>query len=228
MGGFFDWVGDVASDIWGGISSTAGDIWGGISGLFGAGEDTGDVGGVFGEPSWPDVSWPEVGFPSGGGQTWPAPSPPGPADVVLRGDDMNGYGGGGMVPVGVGGAVAAGGLWLGSLLARSLGRGAAGAVFSATNGVRVRMSQLWPLVKRYGSEAVAAGLGISAGALGTLLATPEALHGRSGRRGRGKGISARDVKTTRRTLKTIRKLYHMMPTRRSSSSGYRPYYRRRR
>jgi hypothetical protein len=142
---------------------------------------------------------------------------------------MNGYGGGGMVPTaGIGAMAAAGGVWLGSLLARSLGRGAAGAVFSAANGVRVRMSQLWPLVKRYGSEAVAAGLGISAGALGTLLATPEALHGRSGRRGRGKGISARDVKTTRRTLKTIRKLYHMMPTRRASSSGYRPYYRRRR
>jgi len=92
----------------------------------------------------------------------------------------------------------------------------------------VRMAQLWPLVRRYGPEAVAAGLGISAGALGTLLSPPEAIHGRGGRRGRGRGISARDVKTTRRTLKAIKKLYFMMPTRRASSAPHRHYYRRRR
>lgn len=130
-----------------------------------------------------------------------------------------------MQPVALGGAVAAGGMWLGSLLARGFGGAARGAIFTAANGVRVRMGQLWPLVRRYGAETVAGGLGIGLGALGTLLATPEALSGRGGRRGRGKGISARDVKTTRRTLKTIRKLYHMMPTRRASSSG-RYYYRR--
>lgn len=135
--------------------------------------------------------------------------------------------GGGMMQVGgAGAAVAAGGLWLGSLLARGFGGAARGVIFTAANGVRVRMAQLWPLVKRYGAEAVAGGLGIGLGALGTLLSTPEALHGRAGRRGRGRGISARDVKTTRRTLKTIKKLYFMMPTRRASSAPSRYYYRR--
>lgn len=121
------------------------------------------------------------------------------------------------------GAVAAGGIWLGSLLARTLGRGAAGAVFTAANGVRVRISQLWPLVRRYGPQSVAGGLGITVGALGTLLMQPGA---RTGARRRARGITGRDVKTTRRTLKTIRKLYAMMPTR-PARSGYRRSYRRR-
>lgn len=140
----------------------------------------------------------------------------------------NGFGGGGgMVQTGgMGAAVAAGGMWLGSVLARRFGGSAANAVFTAANGVRVRMAQLWPLVRRYGPQTVAAGLGVGAAELATLLAAPEAISGRSGRRGRGRGISARDVKTTRRTLKTIKKLYGMMPTRPSSSRGSGRYYRR--
>lgn len=99
-------------------------------------------------------------------------------------------------------AIAAGGIWLSSLLARSLGRGAAGAVFTAANGVRVRLVQLWPLVRRYGWQAVAGALGITAGALGTLLA--EASQHRPRRRRRG--ISYADISRTRRTIKTLRKM----------------------
>lgn len=123
----------------------------------------------------------------------------------------------------VGAAAAAGAVWLGSLLSR--GASAAGAIFRGANGVSVRMAQLWPYVKKYGPFAVATGLGISAQQLATLLENAPRSGGGRGRRGRG--ISARDVKTTRRTLKTIRKLYHMMPTRRVSGGGG-GYYRRRR
>jgi len=111
---------------------------------------------------------------------------------------------------------------LGSLLARA--GGAAGAIFRGANGVTVRMSQLWPYVRKYGPVAVYTGLGISAAQLATLL--EQAPKGGGGR-GRGRGISARDVKTTRRTLKSIKKLYHMMPTRPSSGGG-RYYYHRHR
>lgn len=219
MGDLFGDIGDFFGDVWGGVTGAASDIWEGVSGLFGGG-DSGGAGigipeGIGDWGSWGDIpgyggEGPDL-FPQAGGE-----------DILIRGDaGMNG-----MQPVGfpLAGAVAAGGVWLSSVLGRALGAGAAGAVYTAANGVRVRMAQLWPLVRRYGSQAVAGGLGISLGALGTLLTQPEALQGR-GRRGRGKGITARDVKTTRRTLKTIRKLYHMMPTRRVMP--YRGgYYRR--
>lgn len=121
-------------------------------------------------------------------------------------------GGGGMVQTG--GPLAAGAIWLGSYLARAIGR--SGAVFQAANGIRVRLTQLWPLVRKYGPGAVAGGLGISIGSLGTLLMQAPT----SGHRRRSRGISARDVKTTRRTLRSIKKLYRMMPTRPSSGRGY--------
>lgn len=113
-------------------------------------------------------------------------------------------GNGGMMPTGaLGGAVAAGGIWLGSYLARAFGRSAAAAVYTAANGIRVRISQLWPLVRRYGPETVAGALGITIGGLGTLLMQPGA---RTGTRRRARGITARDVKTTSRTIKKLRKL----------------------
>jgi hypothetical protein len=218
MGDFWDSFTGAASDIWGGITGAASDVFSGITGIFG---DEGSAEGIF--DSLPSVDIP--GF--GGGDFGPQA---GPADVVMGSDGMNGNGDGGMVQAAWPAAAAAGAISLGALLARTFGRGAAGAIFTAANGVRVRMGQLWPLVRRYGSQAVAGGLGLSAGSLATLLMTPEALHGRSGRKGRGRGISARDVKTTRRTLKQIRRIYGMMPKRATSwggGGGYRPRsYRR--
>jgi len=224
MGDFFESVGDVFGSIWDAGSSAVGSVWSGISGLFGesdsGGTDFGVPEGIGDWGAWPDIP----GFGGEGPDLYPQA---GAGDVIWGSDSMNGNGGS-MQTVGWPAAAAAGGIWLGSLLTRALGAGAAGAVYTAANGVRVRMSQLWPLVRKYGSQAVAGGLGISAGALGTLLAQPEAIHAR-GRKGRGRGISGRDVKTTRRTLKTIRKLYHMMPTRRvyGGGGGYRRSYRRR-
>jgi hypothetical protein len=131
-------------------------------------------------------------------------------------------GNGGMMQAAWPAAVAGAAVSLGALLARA--GGAASAIFRGANGVTVRMAQLWPLVRKYGPVAVYTGLGISAAQLATLLEqAPKSGGGRG--RGRGRGISSRDVKTTRRTLKTIRKLYHMMPTRRAATP-YRSYRRR--
>jgi hypothetical protein len=136
---------------------------------------------------------------------------------------MDDYGGE-MVPTmgSVGGAIAAGGVWLGTFLARSLGRGAASAVFTAANGIRVRLSQLWPLIRRYGAQNVAGALGITVGALGTLAMQAP----RGGVRKRARGISARDVKTTRRTIRTLKKLVRMSGIRMGGGGG-RGYYPRR-
>jgi hypothetical protein len=116
----------------------------------------------------------------------------------------------GMMPVGIGGAVGTTvggvGLWLGSFLARAFGGAAKAAVFTAANGLRVRFSQLWPLVRRYGPETVASALGITVGALGTMLMDPRATQGKRKRR---RGISARDVRTTRRTIRQLKSLTRM-------------------
>lgn len=105
------------------------------------------------------------------------------------------------------GGLVSGGIWLGSYLAKALGRTAGGAIYTAANGIRVRIAQLWPLVRKYGAENVAGALGIGIGALGTLLMQPGARAGT--RRGRRRGISARDVKTTRRTIGQLRSLSRM-------------------
>lgn len=112
-------------------------------------------------------------------------------------------GGGEMTQVALPGAIAAGGIWLGTYLARAFGRGVASSVFTAANGIRVRIAQLWPLVRKYGPANVAGALGISVGALGTMLAQAPTSGG--GRR-RRRGVSASDVRTTRRTIKQLRGL----------------------
>lgn len=129
--------------------------------------------------------------------------------ITDTGDVVSGDGGG-TVPTSVGGAITggivSGGVWLGSYLARAFGRGAAGAIYTAANGIRVRISQLWPLVRRYGPETVASALGISLGALGTLLLQP----GATGRRRRRRGISARDLATSRRTMRKLITMTHTL------------------
>lgn len=150
--------------------------------------------------------------------------------VVTRGGGMQDGGddyGGGMIQTGGAAAVAgAAALWLGSYLARTMGRGAAGAIFTAANGLKVRLSQLWPLVNRYGWQAVAGALGIGAGSLGTLLMNAP----RHGHRRRSRGVTGAQLKNATRTMKTIKRMYRMLPTRPSSSGrgGARRYYPRRR
>lgn len=125
----------------------------------------------------------------------------------------------------LGGAMAAGGIWLGTYLARAFGRGAASAVFTAANGIRVRINQLWPLVRQYGPQAVAGALGITIGGLSTLLAQAPT----TGPRKRRRGISARDIRTTKRTIKQIRRISRLAGIRgRSAARGYYHWHRGRR
>lgn len=184
------------------FAGDVGDVYGGLQNIFGAGG--------------PDVVIPQrTGVPT---------RQPGPGGMPIMSN-----GDGELMPVGVGGLAAAGGIWLGSVLARTFGRSAAGAVFQAANGVRVRLTQLWPLVRRYGPQAVAGALGVSLGGLGTLLTQAPTSGGRKRRR----GISASDVKTTRRTIRTLKKLVRMSGIR-MGGGGYRGggggggYYRPRR
>lgn len=202
----------------------------------GWGESDVDFGG--GEFTLPD----DVGFDPGGEfgtpDVYPLPDYSGgsllrtAARLITDSGDV--VGSGGTMRTGVVGAVTgglvSGGIWLGSYLAKALGRSAGGAIYTAANGIRVRIAQLWPLVRKYGAENVAGALGIGVGALGTLLMQPGA---RTGVRRKRRGISARDVRTTRRTIHQLRSLTRMAGIkcggggyRRPRRSYYRPRYYR--
>lgn len=110
-------------------------------------------------------------------------------------------GGGGLPPgltpagfpmiAGVTGMAAAGVRTLASLFSRA----GAAASFNI-NGIRGTIPQLWKYTRRFGPGAVAQGLGITVGALGALLlSAPDA-----GRRRRARGISGRDIRTTKRVV----------------------------
>lgn len=235
--GVFDSIGDIFEgtvDFFGDVAT--GDFGGALEGAIGTAQDVlqefglqeyaGELGTALG------AAWgsPQLGSVLGGIIEGPQarpltaaaaprsffPAVPYPTGGSVDYDYGGGDGGnGGMIQTGL--PLAAAGIWLGSLLARSLGRGAASAIFTAANGVRVRINQLWPLVRQYGPTAVAGALGIGVGSLGALLAQAPTSGGTRRRR---RGISARDVRTTRRTLKTIKRFYAMMPTRRASSHGH--------
>lgn len=217
VGGLVETTGDVLEEF--GLQQYAAELGAGLGAVFGGplGSSLGSVlGGIIEGPqarplsaaAAPRTFFPAVPYPTGGS--------------IVNFDDYgggDGGNGGGMIQTGL--PLAAAGIWLGSLLARSFGRGAASAIFTAANGVRVRINQLWPLVRQYGPTAVSGALGIGVGSLGALLAQAPT----GGTKRRRRGISARDVTTTRRTLKTIRRFYGMMPTRRPSSGGYRHSHR---
>lgn len=154
------------------------------------------------------------------------PQPGGPDVVISPGD----AGGGEVIrTAGPGGVVVAGAVALGSFLARTLG-GSLGAriltgVNAAGQAMKVKVRDLWPLVRRYGPEVVAAGMGWGAAELANHLLAASRVPG-GGRRGRGRGVSAAQLRNAKRTLKTIRKMYFMLPTRRSSPM--RTYYHRHR
>ena len=87
---------------------------------------------------------------------------------------------------------------LGSKLAQMFGR-AAGSF--TINGVKGSMAMLWPYVRKYGPIAVATALGITVEALGSLL-----MHAPMHRKHRRRGISARDVRTTRRVVGFVNRI----------------------
>jgi len=105
-------------------------------------------------------------------------------------------------------------LTLGGRLAGMFGRGAGSAVI---NGVKFSMSRLWPYVRKYGPTAVAAALGIGVEQLAALLAHAPMTGGTRRRR----GISARDIRTTRRVVNFTNHMSKMI------GCVHRPHYRSR-
>ena len=93
---------------------------------------------------------------------------------------------------GTAGALVGGARTLASLFAGA-GRSAAFLI----NGVRGTLPQLWKYTRRHGAAVVANALGITVGALGAmLLSAPDA-----GRTRRRRGISSRDISTTKRVVR---------------------------
>lgn len=103
----------------------------------------------------------------------------------------------GMVQGGVGIAVG-----LAAKLAGMFGRGSSTILI---NGVRARLGELWPLVRKYGGTAVAGALGIGLGELGRLL-----MEAPQHKKRRRRGISGRDVATTRRVVRFVNTMQHQI------------------
>lgn len=125
-----------------------------------------------------------------------------------------------------GGGMASMGRSLANVFGRAAGR--VGAMFTI-NGVRGSMRQLWKYTQRFGVEAVAAGIGMSAGALATMLLNWRASGG-SVSSTRRRGVSSRDIRTATRTMRTIgrmqRQLQAVCPPSRGRGRGYAPRPRR--
>ena len=89
----------------------------------------------------------------------------------------------------------------------------------SANGVRARMADLWPAVRKYGPQAVAAALGIGIAELGQLM-----MHApTSSPRRRGRGISAANIRTAKRVIRFNQRLSRQLGTGRGRG-GYRPRY----
>lgn len=138
---------------------------------------------------------------------------------IPTGAIMNYLGGGGGAQVtrtgAFGGAAAMGaGVALRSLWGVLRAGGSRFSTF-AINGVKGKLSDLWPAVRQYGPQAVATALGIGAAELGQMLmASPQ-----GGRKKRARGISAGDVRRTRRVMGTMRRMNRQLGM--GGGGGYR-------
>lgn len=109
----------------------------------------------------------------------------------------------GMQNVSLMGAVGAAGLR--SLASVFGGAGARAIARFNLNGITGTVPQLWKYVRLYGPGAVATALGISVGTLGTmLLSNPER------KRHRRRGISSRDIRTTKRVVNFVSRMAHQI------------------
>lgn len=196
-GGMLDWLSSGWETVTGWFGGSAGepDFTGMETGGFDPGGFDMTGGGVAGGTAWPEV----------GGEIWERL--PGLVEAGV------GNGGGDIIPAMgtlpragqaiIGGATMAGSAVGGLTLASVLGAGRAAATFTI-NGIRGTMPQLWKYTRKYGAPAVANALGITVGALGAmLLSAPDA-----GRRRRRRGISARDIRTTKRVVGFVSKMAH--------------------
>lgn len=111
------------------------------------------------------------------------------------------------------GQIAQGAMSLGRALLTRAGIGAAAGAARvggtiAMNGVRMSVKALWPAIRKYGPQAVAAALGVSVASLMEMAFAADPSMG-AGRR-RRRGISARDVKTTRRVVNFVTRISHQI------------------
>jgi hypothetical protein len=146
----------------------------------------------------------------GGGSS----APGAPGDYSMAGSQgMPGsgsdYGGGGMVQTGAGTTVVKGlqmmKNWL--ISARGIVSTPAGKLLGVMKGTKLFNSKsIADLAKRVGIDAAAAALGLTAVEVAQLIASH--ITTSSSRRKRGRGISARDVRVTRRTLHKVRSIEH--------------------
>lgn len=133
---------------------------------------------------------------------------------------FTGGAGGSVTPTGaMGGAALAGAGAIGRSLWSVLRAGGARfSTFISATGVRARLSDLWPAVRKYGPQAVATALGIGLAELGTLLTQAPTAP----RRRRGRGISAADIRRAKRVIRFNKRLSRELGTNRGYRRSYRP------
>lgn len=104
-------------------------------------------------------------------------------------------------------ALSAAGRYL--ISARGIASTLTGRIIGVFKGSRLfRVRQVADLAKRVGIDAAAAALGVTAVEVAQMIAAH--LTQSAGKRSRGRGISARDVRTTRRTITKIRSIEHSL------------------
>jgi len=130
----------------------------------------------------------DEGFGDDFGSGFDAGSDAGAADVATGGISMGGVLG--MLPTASMGMLPSAGRAVGVI---------------ATKVGNIRMSKVWAAVKKFGPEFTAAGLGWSVGDLMTMILHSGAM---TSRRRRGRGISSRDVRTTRRVVRFVNRISH--------------------
>jgi len=143
------------------------------------------------------------------------------AELPMDEEEQNGGGG----PFGGGGFLSQAGGFLRTAMPRAPARGVAGGLMGnvgrvagnlvyrasgAIRGIIARSGEFFSskrvadLAQRFGLEMAAAGLGVG------LLEVAQAVfsHHRHGRRRRGRGITSRDMRTSRRTIRTLTRMHH--------------------
>lgn len=213
--------------MWESVSNWFGNALGSVGDLFSAelpdaGVDLGDLASVGSTEVWPELGMGDAGFDLG--DLSGLPDIGGVSDVItgdwtrlggLVGDVLSDTpGGGNIVPrpgvsqtmgalplIGRGAAMA--GTALGAMTLAGIFGAARGGASFVINGIKGTMPQLWKYTRKYGPAAVAQALGISVGALGTmLLQNPERA------RHRRRGISSRDIRTTKRVVGFVNRMAH--------------------
>jgi len=129
------------------------------------------------------------------------------------GDDFA-DGGGGLLPVqfgGLGGIAGRAGSLIGGGAramgsgAMALGRRAAGYIMTAS-GRKIATGKAWEIAKKYGPEVAAAAVGMSIVDFLAIMMDSGAMT----RRRRRRGISNRDIRTTRRVVNFVNHLTHTL------------------